>query len=429
MDADTLIRHADQAMYLAKQRGRNQYLVFDVTQDRHLQSTHQIANQVRTALKSDHLTLYYQPKVNLRTGEIMGMEALLRWIDPERGIIPPLDFLPQIEHSDLIVDIGEWVIDRTLRQLREWNNAGKSWVVSVNIAAYHFQKPEFLDRLKHLLARYPQVAPESLEIEILESVALGDIHHAKQLITDCQALGIQFSLDDFGTGYSSLGYLRRLPANTIKIDQSFVRDILDDRDDLALVEAVISMGKVLNRKVIAEGVETSEHGVLLIRLGCDLAQGYGIARPMPADQVLAWADTFVADPVWSTWANVAWEIKDFPLLVAQQDHLQWVRRLILWVENYHAAFNEHEVADSHACRFGRWYDGEGRQRYGQLAEFLAIAPTHEALHQLGLDIVQYCQSGERQRAIDACAHLLTLKDEIIGYLSVLQKAVMQATSE
>ena len=324
VDADTLLRHADQAMYQAKQRGRNQHQMFDVSLDTQIIVSHQTIKGIKKALDNNELVLYYQPKVNMRTGVIVGMEALLRWQHPERGMIPPLDFLPQIEKTDLIIDIGNWVIDQALQQIGEWHQEGKLWTVSVNIAAVHFQCHHFLSHLKHRLNCHPRVPPRALEIEILESVALGDINQVHQLIRDCQALGVSFSLDDFGTGYSSLSYLKRLPAETIKIDQSFVRDILDDKDDLALVEAVIGMARVFDRSVIAEGVETVEHGVLLMRLGCDLAQGYGIARPMPATQVLGWAANYVADPLWSMWADTLWQLDDFPLFAAQQDHVKWV---------------------------------------------------------------------------------------------------------
>jgi EAL domain-containing protein (putative c-di-GMP-specific phosphodiesterase class I) len=423
VDADTLLRHADQAMYQAKQRGRNQHLMFDVSLDTQIIASHQILRNVKNALLDDELVLYYQPKVNMRSGLIVGMEALLRWQHPVQGLIPPLDFLPQVEKTDLIIDIGKWVMEQALQQISAWCKAGKSWTVSVNIAALHFQCRHFLQDLQDSLQRHPDVPPHFLEIEILESVALGDINLVNQLIRDCQAVGVSFSLDDFGTGYSSLGYLKRLPAETIKIDQSFVRDILDDKDDLALVEAVISMGRVFNRKIIAEGVETAEHGVLLMRLGCDFAQGYGIAKPMPAERILDWAETYVADPVWSLWADTQWELDDFPLLVAQHDHLKWVKRLVLSVEHQHVALNKAEIMDAHQCRFGHWYYGYGQQRHGHLSEFGAIEPLHNQVHEVGMAIVQACEDGDKEAAQALCGALLVTKDKILAMLSSLQQAV------
>jgi diguanylate cyclase (GGDEF)-like protein/PAS domain S-box-containing protein len=294
-DADTLIRHADQAMYLAKQAGRNQICWFDVNNDRYVQQSHQIVSRVREALQQGQLALYYQPKINMRSGEILGMEALLRWIHPHKGLIPPGDFLPQVEHSPLIVDIGEWVLETALQQALAWRAAGRQWSVSVNIAARHIQAPGFVEQLKTILQRYPQAPAHLLEIEILETVALNDVEQARALILEVQQLGIDFSLDDFGTGYSSLKYLKRLPVSILKIDQGFVRDILDDKDDRALVNAVIGLASAFNRKVIAEGVETWQHAELLLELGCELGQGYGIARPMPAAQVIEWANSRPTD--------------------------------------------------------------------------------------------------------------------------------------
>ncbi|MEQ1668672.1 MAG: EAL domain-containing protein, partial [Sulfuriferula sp.] len=411
-DADTLLRHADQAMYLAKQHGRNQWQMFDPSLDKAVTANLQTLKRIKQALHNNEFILHYQPKVNMRTGVIVGMEALLRWQDPEQGMIPPLHFLPQVEKNELIIDIGIWVMDLALQQISAWFKAGKSWVVSINIAALHFSSGHFLQHLKDALARYPDVPPDLLEIEILESVALGDINQVNQLIASCQTLGVSFSLDDFGTGYSSLNYLKHLPAETIKIDQSFVRDILDDRDDLIMVEAVINMGRVFKRKVIAEGVETAEHGVLLMRLGCDFAQGYGIAKPMPAIQVLDWANAYVADPAWAMWADTQWELNDFPLLVAQYDHLKWVKQLVLSVEHHHVTLDQAEITDVHQCRFGHWYHGCGAQRYSQLDEFTAIEPLHNQVHATGAAIIQACKNGDKEQAKILCTTLLVTKDNI-----------------
>jgi diguanylate cyclase (GGDEF)-like protein/PAS domain S-box-containing protein len=423
-DADTLLRHADQAMYQAKQCGRNRHQLFDVSLDAKIKSTHQTVNSVKKALLDHEMVLYYQPKVNMRMGTIVGMEALLRWQHATQGLIPPLDFLPQVEKTDLIIDIGVWVMGQAMQQIAAWHKAGKSWVVSVNIAALHFHSGVFLQHLKDTLARYPDVPPSLLEIEILESVALGDINQINQLIRDCQTLGVSFSLDDFGTGYSSLSYLKQLPAETIKIDQSFVHDILTDKDDLTMVEAVINMGKVFNRQVIAEGVETSEHGVLLMRLGCDLAQGYGIARPMPAAQVLGWASTYVADPDWIMWANMEWEPDDFPLLLAQHNHLKWVTSLVMWVEHKkEMTLTEAEVTDPRQCRFGHWYYGHGTECYGQLSEFVSIEPLHNQVHEMGKAILQAGKNGDKKTAKVLCGELLTIQRVVLAQFTQLQKAV------
>ncbi|MET0322998.1 MAG: EAL domain-containing protein [Duganella sp.] len=303
--ADSLLRHADQALYQAKITGRNRYHFFDADLDEQVRTHHNRRTEVRAALRAGELRLYYQPKLDMRRGRIVGMEALLRWDHPLRGIVPPMEFLPIVEHSDVIIDIGEWVLREALRQLQQWRHVDPAWVVSVNIAARHFQRSDFVERITAILAEFPDVPPHMLELEILESSALSDINHVRAIMLACQALGIGFALDDFGTGYSSMSYLKRLPADVLKIDQSFVRNMLEDRDDLHLVSAVIGLARSFGRQVIAEGVETVEHGALLMRLGCDLVQGYGIARPMPADQVLAWVAAFgERAPTWQAAAKL-----------------------------------------------------------------------------------------------------------------------------
>lgn len=297
-DADTLVRHADQAMYVAKQRGRNRYHLFDVTQEQELKATHQTVARVRRALHNNELCLHFQPKVNLRSGQVLGFEALLRWQRSGRGLVPPGDFLPWVEQTDLIVEIGEWVLGQALSQLQAWQREGRPWSLSVNIAARHLQRNDFAERLRQLLTEHPEVDPARLDLEIVESVAIDNLEHVGRCLDACRALGVRFSLDDFGTGYSSLSYLKRLPTQTIKIDQSFVRDILHDQDDLALTRAVIGLARAFGREVIAEGLESVEHGRVLMGLGCELAQGYCIARPMPAREVGAWAQAYRQPTQW-----------------------------------------------------------------------------------------------------------------------------------
>ncbi|KTC26296.1 diguanylate cyclase [Pseudomonas sp. ICMP 19500] len=292
-NADTLLRHADQAMYKAKQSGRNCFHLFDVSKDKMDKSAFDTVIRVRQTLHDGELCLHYQPKISLSSGAVIGFEALLRWQHPRDGIILPQYFIPLIEQSDLIVEIGEWVIDQALSQIEQWADLGHSWSVSVNIAALHLKKENFVKSLKFLLDSHPNVLPQMLDIEITESVVIEHLPHVTQCLIACQDLGVTFSLDDFGTGYSSLSYLKQLPTQSIKIDKSFIRDILIDKDSLGLTKAIIGLAKSFNREVIAEGVETVEHGVLLMNLGCDVAQGYGIAKPMPVEKVPSWVAKFV----------------------------------------------------------------------------------------------------------------------------------------
>jgi diguanylate cyclase (GGDEF)-like protein/PAS domain S-box-containing protein len=298
VDADLLMRHADQAMYVAKQAGKNRYHFFDTAQDNANKTLGQSISEILTALHRREFVLHYQPKVNMYTGEVIGVEALIRWQHPVRGLVPPMEFLPAIEGHAVSLELGEWVVDNALSQISQWRSIGVNLPISVNISAHQLQQVNFTTRLAALLAVHSDVPSNCLELEILETSALQDMSQVSETMNACHDLGVRFALDDFGTGYSSLTYLKRLPAHMIKIDQSFVRDMLEDADDLAIIEGVVGLAKTFRRDVIAEGVETIAHGEALLQLGCEMAQGYGIARPMPAGDIPKWLSDWKADDSW-----------------------------------------------------------------------------------------------------------------------------------
>jgi EAL domain-containing protein (putative c-di-GMP-specific phosphodiesterase class I) len=278
-------------MYHAKLSGKNRYYFFDTNLDRSMRGKFESIDRIRRALANREFTLHYQPKVNLRTYEIVGVEALIRWQHPEQGLVFPGAFLPTLEGHPLAVDLGEWVLESALNQIESWAEAGLSTVkVSVNIGASQLQQADFVERLRTLLLERPHVAHDSLlELEILETSALEDLSRVSNTIEACRQIGVSFALDDFGTGYSSLTLgLKQLPVTVIKIDQSFIRNILDDPDDTAILKGVLGLADAFRREVIAEGVETAEHAKRLLALGCDLGQGYGIAKPMPAKDFFDW---------------------------------------------------------------------------------------------------------------------------------------------
>lgn len=297
-DADQLLRHADQAMYVAKQTGKNCYHLFDIATDSVARHQRESFEDIRTALDKKEFVLFYQPKVNMRTGEIIGAEALLRWQHPLRGLLSPTAFLPVIEDHPLSIELGDWVINDALRQISSWCKQGINIPVSVNIGEQQLQQGNFAARLAAQLSEHPEAPPGFLELEIVETSALKDIAEVAEMMRACRTLGVHFAIDDFGTGYSSMTYLKRLPAELLKIDQTFIRDMLNDSDDLEIVKGVINLANAFHRKVIAEGVETISQGELLIPLGCELAQGYSIAPPMPAADLPHWVSTWKPNPAW-----------------------------------------------------------------------------------------------------------------------------------
>jgi diguanylate cyclase (GGDEF)-like protein/PAS domain S-box-containing protein len=411
VDADQLLRQADQAMYQAKLAGRNRFQIFDSSQARSVQGRHENLEHIRQALEARQFVLHFQPMVNMRTGAVVGAEALIRWEHPARGLLPPAMFLPVIEDHPLAIELGEWVIDSALAQVETWQAAGLNLRVSVNVAAQQLQQPDFADRLAAILSHHPQVKPSSLELEILETSALGDVAQVSQMLNGCREIGVSFALDDFGTGYSSLTYLKRLPANIIKIDQSFVREMLDDAENLTILEGVLGLSVAFGRSVIAEGVETVEHGLMLLRLGCDLAQGYGIARPMPAADLPGWLAAWRPDPRWTEVAQVSFD--DRPLLYAGVEHRAWV----LAIEGF--LKGERHVPPrlgEKQCRFGGWLEAKDRAGRGAMPESASIETAHSELHELAAAIFEHKSHGRTAEALARLGELHALQDVFLGKL-------------
>lgn len=297
-DADALLRHADQAMYVAKESGRNRYHLFDAESDRRAQQHSKMLHVLDNALQQREFALYYQPKVDLTTGRVFGAEALIRWLHPQQGLLSPAAFIDHVNGSSLEQPLGQWVIETAMAQAEQWYLQGLDLRVSVNISAHHLMHPDFCEQLQHTLQRHPHLPPANFELEVLETAALNDMEQAVELVSRCKQMGVHFSLDDFGTGYSSLSYLRRLPVDELKIDQSFVRDMLSDDDDRGIVQAVVQLATVFNRQVIAEGVESKAHGAALLSIGCHRAQGYGISKPLAADKFQDWMAHWHAEAPW-----------------------------------------------------------------------------------------------------------------------------------
>ena len=287
-DGDTLLRHADQAMYIAKQSGKNRYHLYDAVHDQRMRTLHESRRRIAQGLAAGEFELYFQPMLELANNRIAGVEALIRWNHPDQGLLHPAAFLPIIENSELEIELGNWVMDSALAQLHAWEQSGVTLAMNINISARHLQSPDFVSELRRKLERYPKLPHGRLQIEVLETAALEDITQSSEVIEACRTLGVSFALDDFGTGYSSLVYLRRLGADTLKIDQSFVQDMATNESDRAIVQGVIALAKAFKRQTVAEGLEDAQLVKMLVEMGCVYGQGYGIAYPMRAKEFLVW---------------------------------------------------------------------------------------------------------------------------------------------
>ncbi|MFW3613952.1 EAL domain-containing protein [Billgrantia antri] len=373
IEPEQLIRQADQAMYQAKQAGKNRFHIFDAEHDRAVRGHHESLERIREALINDEFVLYYQPKVNMSTGEVIGVEALIRWQHPDRGLLAPAAFLPAVQQHPLAVELGEWVLAQALDQFEIWASAGVRLPVSVNIDAIHLQQADFLERLRAEVERHPSVAPGDLELEVLETNALEDVAHVTSVMKACRDFGVEFALDDFGTGYSSLTYLRHLPASTLKIDRSFVRDMLDDPEDLTILEGVLGLAVAFRRNIIAEGVETLLHGRMLLAMGYQLGQGYAIARPMPAQAIPGWLESWRPDPAWRHRQRARPE--ELRAIYAMADHRACAAGLLRYLKGER---EEPPTPSSRRSRLEQWLGAlddsplEGREHTARIAALCAL---------------------------------------------------------
>lgn len=420
IDGDKLLRQADQAMYQAKLAGKNHFHVFDAEYDRNLRGRHTSLQRIREALSENEFVLYYQPKVNMRTGKMISAEALIRWQHPEQGLLSPNYFLPVIENDPLALELDQWVLETALKQMERWQVSGLNIPLSVNISANLLDQHDTVECMKVLLANHETIKPNDLILEILESTALEDMEHVVQIIRGCIELGINFSLDDFGTGYSSLTYLKRLPVIQLKIDQSFVRNMLDDPNDLSILVGVLDLARAFRLETVIEGVETVEHIELLLRVGCELVQGYAIAKPMPSIELVEWSATWKPDESWELLQPMY--RTDFPLLFASIDHRAWIRNL---EEYFRGERTVPPPVNHHQCRFGQWLYEEGIERFSSQVAFQTIVTLHKQIHTMALELYELKNNGQESKVIERLNDLYTLRDNLLMNLHELQKTSEQ----
>ena len=413
MSADLLLRQADQAMYQAKLSGKNRYQFFNTEENNLIRDRYESIKEIKNALKNEEFILYYQPKINMSIGKVIGVEALIRWQHPKRGIVPPLKFLPIIEGDTLSIDIGEWVICTALSQIKSWEEQGINIPISVNVGAYQLLSEGFVNRLKDILSLFPTVKPEMLELEVLETSRLEDLDKAKNVMKACIKLGITFSLDDFGTGYSSLVYLKQLPIKQIKIDQNFVLGMLNNPNDLCILEGIIGLGKAFHLNVIAEGIETSEHALTLLGLGCELGQGYEIAHPMSAESFFTWIKEYKPNPLWQN--QDLFDTNQRQVLFIKVQHRDWI-------ENIKAILNKKESANSHnivECTFGKWLKNEGIEYLGD--RYNKTCFKYKNIHTFTNKLLTLNERGHNLEALAKFDELYNLCNELYNDLAIVNK--------
>ena len=393
--ASTLIRHADMALYAAKDAGRDQFHLHTLAMDEAMQTEAGMRALLEQALQENRLVLYYQPIVS-SAGVVVGVESLIRLQHPERGLLAPAAFFSALDHPRLARPVGRFVLNAALHQAVRWQEARLPLRVSVNISSRHLLDVRFLEDLQEMLAKYPGLRPEQVEIEITESAPLRDMPEAQRLLVVCRRLGVRIAIDDFGTGNASLTYLQRLPADSIKIDQSFVRDVIDDPKDLAIVTAVITASRMLGMDVIAEGVETADHADLLVKMGCNHLQGYFLSKPIPAEDVPAWVAHFRPAP--RTKGSLPPPGILSPIL---EGNILRVQKFIgaLRQENpFPAHFIESDAEEY--CHLGLWLRGEGKHLFGATPQFTRLLTRHERIHQIARAAKLHFDAGDADGAME-----------------------------
>ncbi len=389
VDAEHLLRQADQAAYHAKVAGKDRYHVFDLADDEDSRARYSCLEEVRAGLEAHEFVLHYQPQVDLATGELQGFESLARWQHPERGLLAPAAFVPWLEGDPLAVDFGDWVIGEALEQLAVWNRQGLETVVSVNVDTTQLHDPGFVERLEGHLAARPEVRAEQLVVEILETGVLADLEHVAEVVARLDGLGVQTALDDFGTGYSSLTLLKRLRAHYLKIDRSFVIDLLVDPEHALIISSIIGLASSFGCVVIAEGIETDLHGELLRELGCGAGQGFGIAKPMPAAAVAAWRADWSPPASWREAESLPSE--RLPELHAAFEHHAWLHALTAHVKG---AGEPAPPLDAGSCGLTQWL----AEAAGELP---SVAAEHEAVHAAARELLGTVTDGGADATLDA----------------------------
>ena len=348
----------------------------------------------------------------MRTGEVLGAEALIRWQHPTRGLLSPASFIPIIENHPLGIDVGEWTIEAALTQIEVWRKAGLHVPISVNIGARHLLQPDFIMHLRGMLSRHPGARPQDLELEILETSAVEDFVQVSQLMAQCGRMGLRFALDDFGSGYSSLTYLKRLPAYLLKIDQGFIRDMLEDPDDIAILDALLALARSFGRNCIAEGVESIQHGEMLLRLGCEWGQGYAIGHPMPAHEFEQWLHTWQVPLSWKGFKPDSRSALPVPFTYA--DHRVWISQMIDYLSGKTQVPPQPEALQY-------WRDQSGRPTFFGKDPDDQVDVLHQSIQQLANTLSEMKNAGRVEALRAGIDKLQHLQADLLGLLPPDQK--------
>lgn len=413
-------------MYNAKLSGKCSLFAYDPLEQAQLATRNAQLREIACGLKTDQFELFFQPKVTLSTGDLFGFEALIRWNHPKKGVLTPDRFIGQLYDSDLEIDLGQWVISQALRQLADWQQAGNSYQLSINLTAYHLSTADFFEWLNKQIQQYPQLDTRQLQIEILESNRLSDLQLIASVMKRCKSeLGITTALDDFGTGYSSLTHIRTLPVDVVKIDKSFVRNMLVDPEDCKIVEGIIALAQSFNISVIAEGVESVAHGQVLLAMGCNQVQGYAVSRPLTRTQLTEFLTNYQPITAWCEQAELLTDQKLACVSLFSFYLHAWVEQLqqrIFADPDIRMEWPADNLADSHC---GIWLQRADIGHYIDDDTLEHLRFCHQSIFRIGNSVLAQYRAGEIEASR---ADYNAQRDSITDLLTRLQHFILQLTA-
>jgi len=424
---DNLLRHADQAMYAAKAMGRNQFHLFSFNQDKLSQTRHETLERIKSAYQNKEFRLYYQPKINMRSGAIVGIEVLLRWLHPQRGLLLPEEFLPLINGSELQVNIETWVLNQTFKQLQLMFQAGYKQTFALNISTYYLSSGKFGEDIISLFNKYHDIAGNSIEFEVQEAAVLDNIIEITKNLELCQNMGIHIILDNFGSGYSSLACFKQVNIDAINIDPKFVQGMLNNDSDYSVTDAIIGLGKSFQHPVIAKGVESEQHGLILLQMGCEIVQGDIISKAMEANLLIEWINNYVPISAWKKNFNKNWKKEDLPFVLVEYHHSAWIDNMLNFLKQKESNLEPPPTLSHTKCYFGKWYHGIGKKQYGQLLEFKTLGPIHKQVHEHAKYLCDLKKAGKLELLSEQTPQLLQLKEEMLEAISNLMVKVKLET--
>jgi diguanylate cyclase (GGDEF)-like protein len=424
LNESELIRKADRAMYQAKESGAKRFRFYNHEMDEGESARQVVRADFQNAIKNHELCIHFQPIISLRTHAINSLEALVRWNHPQKGLLSPGEFLNDIMGTELIVSLGETVFELVFSCLSKWKAQGILIPVSVNVDLLQIKQPDFHQKFVRLLHRYPDISPHLLEIEILETTSAEDFPNLREVLDGLHELGIRLSIDDFGTGYSSLSYLKHIPFDTLKIDQSFVIGMLENRENLAIIESISSLAKIFGRNVVAEGMEQMSYSPMLMAMGCDLAQGYAISRPLPPERFLEWRQDWI-NKDHSEGVSPSLPLSELSILLTQISHLSWIQRIISLAEKAdQSPLTPFEKEEFGASPVEDWYNHEGISLYGEIPTFQSLSAVHRESLDLVREVFRRIIEKNKSATQYYSRHLLFQKDSLLSLYGALQKDVL-----